>query len=473
MLRRVSLADEGSGTPAVVELGRLQPGGRLPVGRSCTEGVPLGSVEHPFLASRAHAVLTKGSNGDFLVTDLQSTNGTFVNDDKVQSAVLRDGDTLSFGGGRTISVSGSLEMNPFVFQVEGLAGMQTPSTSQPQPASGSRWQAAQETEPAVIDLTVDDDGVEEYEASSPAPQPPRQGVKRKREAMEAAPPPLPPPLPLGPPRGVLERLDHLKCAVCLEFMVAAHTVVPCGHAFCGECLAGWLDKNSTCPNCRAEASAPPVRSLPLDHTLEAVVEPALWADEAESRRQRRATWDALARQMTARWEVRFGARAPRGPPARAGAALGVLEGGAVSLRELMERLTNPTSIRNAVEEAQRQQLLHVHAMFNFREINPGPDAGFDAIRPPRRMRRTSYVVGYVGAGDPPSACENCGQMLLPNGLRVGYVNSPGHTQWMHVRCMSAARWRTVAARIEGLPTLAPPDMRMVTGLIGGTPIPVP
>ena len=27
---------------------------------------------------------------------------------------------------------------------------------------------------------------------------------------------------------MLERLDHLKCAVCLEFMVAAHSVVPCG-----------------------------------------------------------------------------------------------------------------------------------------------------------------------------------------------------------------------------------------------------
>ena len=60
----------------------------------------------------------------------------------------------------------------------------------------------------------------------------KQGLKRKREAMEAAPPLLPPlALTQEPPRaaqGMLERLDHLKCAVCLEFMVAAHAVVPCG-----------------------------------------------------------------------------------------------------------------------------------------------------------------------------------------------------------------------------------------------------
>ena len=71
-------------------------------------------------------------------------------------------------------------------------------------------------------------------ASSPARA--RQGVKRKREAMEAAPGPVPARAsprgaagpPAGAPAGMLERLDHLKCAVCLEFMVASHAMVPCG-----------------------------------------------------------------------------------------------------------------------------------------------------------------------------------------------------------------------------------------------------
>ncbi len=61
-----------------------------------------------------------------------------------------------------------------------------------------------------------------------------QGAKRKREAAVAAPPALPPPARTakaaaqGGAPGVLARLDHLKCAVCLEFMVASHSVVPCG-----------------------------------------------------------------------------------------------------------------------------------------------------------------------------------------------------------------------------------------------------
>lgn len=44
--------------------------------------------------------------------------------------------------------------------------------------------------------------------------------------------------------------------------------------------------------CRAAASAPPVRAIAVDHTIEAVVEPALSADDMKERRERRATWNA-------------------------------------------------------------------------------------------------------------------------------------------------------------------------------------
>ena len=38
-----------------------------------------------------------------------------------------------------------------------------------------------------------------------------------------------------------------------------------------------------------------MRAFAVDDTLAAVVEPALLAADAESRRERRATWDAMAR----------------------------------------------------------------------------------------------------------------------------------------------------------------------------------
>lgn len=65
-----------SGTPAVVDLRRLQPGERLVVGRDSAVGVSLGSMEHPVLASRLHAEICKRADGALVVTDAQSVNGT-------------------------------------------------------------------------------------------------------------------------------------------------------------------------------------------------------------------------------------------------------------------------------------------------------------------------------------------------------------------------------------------------------------
>ena len=47
--------------------------------------------------SRAHARLFHHDDGKVTVTDMGSTNGTFVNGEKVQEKELRDGDTVSFG----------------------------------------------------------------------------------------------------------------------------------------------------------------------------------------------------------------------------------------------------------------------------------------------------------------------------------------------------------------------------------------
>ena len=35
--------------------------------------------------------------------------------------------------------------------------------------------------------------------------------------------------------------------------MVTHAMVPCGHSFCGECLAEWLSKKSDCPTCRCGA----------------------------------------------------------------------------------------------------------------------------------------------------------------------------------------------------------------------------
>lgn len=44
---------------------------------------------------------------------------------------------------------------------------------------------------------------------------------------------------------------HAPTALLLQEMpVVTHAMVPCGHSFCGECLAEWLSKKPECPTCR-------------------------------------------------------------------------------------------------------------------------------------------------------------------------------------------------------------------------------
>ena len=62
--------------------------------------------------------------------------------------------------------------------------------------------------------------------------------------------------------------------------------------------------------------------------------------------------------------------------------------------------------------------------------------------------------------DAPARRQTCGNGFPPNSLRVGYRASPGAAepiQWMHVECMSQARWRTVPGMLVGLTGLTPRD----------------
>jgi diguanylate cyclase (GGDEF)-like protein len=48
-------------------------------------------------ASRQHAELTRNVRGQWLLRDLESTNGTFVNERRISEVMLEDGDQLRFG----------------------------------------------------------------------------------------------------------------------------------------------------------------------------------------------------------------------------------------------------------------------------------------------------------------------------------------------------------------------------------------
>jgi two-component system cell cycle response regulator len=71
---------------------------RMPAGSVKTIGRSSGAefiLDAP-LVSRLHCQLTANDDG-LQVKDLDSTNGTFVNDDRITSAQLRAGDRLKVG----------------------------------------------------------------------------------------------------------------------------------------------------------------------------------------------------------------------------------------------------------------------------------------------------------------------------------------------------------------------------------------
>jgi pSer/pThr/pTyr-binding forkhead associated (FHA) protein len=72
---------------------RVLPGNIKTVGRAVRSDFILDAA----MVSRVHCRLVASAKGDLEVEDLASTNGTFVNDRRVQKAELKTGDRLRIG----------------------------------------------------------------------------------------------------------------------------------------------------------------------------------------------------------------------------------------------------------------------------------------------------------------------------------------------------------------------------------------
>ena len=73
---------------------RITPGNIKTVGRAPRADFVVDAA----LVSRLHCQLAAGA-GEIEATDLKSTNGTYVNGERVDRATLRDGDRLRVGAG--------------------------------------------------------------------------------------------------------------------------------------------------------------------------------------------------------------------------------------------------------------------------------------------------------------------------------------------------------------------------------------
>ena len=98
----------------------IELNGDLTFGRDSGDGGSLGGDPE---ISREHARLTRGADGEVLVQDLGSTNGTFVNGRRIAAPTrIRPGDVIELGGSKV--------------ELTGGAGAATPPAAPPRPAAG-------------------------------------------------------------------------------------------------------------------------------------------------------------------------------------------------------------------------------------------------------------------------------------------------------------------------------------------------
>jgi hypothetical protein len=129
---------------------------RLVIGRD-SDG-PGRLADDPEL-SRHHAEIARAPNGEFTITDLASTNGTFVNGTRVNAAaVLCTGDEIDVGGTKLVVRSAPIVAAPAPADVD-VRGVTIIAPAMREPAADAERvaepQAIVRVPPVEVRLTID------------------------------------------------------------------------------------------------------------------------------------------------------------------------------------------------------------------------------------------------------------------------------------------------------------------------------
>lgn len=309
----------------------LAADGEVAVGRDPQSTITLDCPELPLLTSRRHAIIKLTEDGLVTVKDLNSTNGTYAarKGDSLKRLeqgtawILKSDDRLAFGGHEYIHTTGGRHVpNPFMFtfrailespaslsfsrtedfvcarasllsaalqdqrQLGGLAPVPQPSRLLPQEPGQSK-RPEHQVPPLVQQVSADYD------------QPEKENIPKDGTAAGSVSNP-----------GMTEELSylssHFSCAICHDWLLATH-IMPCGHFFCGLCLAGWLELKRNCPTCRKPVTVLPVRCVQLDETIATIVahQPQFSTIELDERRRRQMEWDSCSKGVQRDWAAMF------------------------------------------------------------------------------------------------------------------------------------------------------------------------
>ena len=265
--------------PSVIHLhGKGPASSRITIGRQSNlvdvviEPVVKGVSE--YIISRKHAVVEKkrvDEDGDFLwiIEDTNSLNGVFVNNVKRKKCVLKDDDTIIFGGGGSLKEGEKFVQNDskFIYKFKLMKSVKastgaTELVASPKRAKAKRRRKAVSklSEESISDKSLDKpSGKFEDQVSSIVKEMQKQraalltlekavgGLASVREAEQAQGKGLSAP----DERAVSLFGAELYCSLCNDLFVDP-AVVPCGHSFCRACiLERIVSGNDKCPACLA------------------------------------------------------------------------------------------------------------------------------------------------------------------------------------------------------------------------------
>lgn len=256
----------------------------------------------------------------------------------------------------------------------------------------------------------------------------------------------------GADRGTMAALENsLECVVCREWMIGPHSLVPCGHMFCGNCIYEWMEHhphNPSCPSCRAKVSAPPVRCLPVENIISDIVQVSMSPGDRQEHMKRRAKWDKLAKKATESWASQFSG--PMLYPLRSGGEQSgggdgaPYQGSNFNLNLMLDNLRQVRETLRSVTQAE----------------------GGGGTGTPQVLVAAPPVHTVEYARSSRSRCATCQEMIAANHLRVGVQrNQVTHGsvpitahRWHHFECFPVESWAAVSpSTLRGLRTVSPAD----------------
>mmetsp|Transcript_10109 Transcript_10109/g.15323 ORF Transcript_10109/g.15323 Transcript_10109/m.15323 type:complete len:396 (-) Transcript_10109:106-1293(-) len=239
--------------PPVIKLSK----GRLIIGRGSpnvsVDAVLSIRVDDKEVISRTHAEVVGTIQGDYVIRDLGSTNGVFVNSCRIDSCTLQDGDIVQFGGVAKVPVGKMLKCSAenarYRFSYTRGTPLRSNDTVKANITSSGDGKRSSSGKKVKLSSSVAPSIPEESEAYLLLQQKYLETCSRLEEAEKKASEERRKDSLATCVIDFSALQDMLKCAICHLTLLDA-VVMSCSHGFCRACIESHMKKGgSICPIC--------------------------------------------------------------------------------------------------------------------------------------------------------------------------------------------------------------------------------